>query len=112
MAAQCGEAPAPRDELSFLNECLVDALAVHLLVSRSFVRGPDGEGGETCYCSLLEEEVQVYLRQLLQKYTSSAAMRKKLKSARSLYHLQCLTDVKVREEFVLIAAHPSFAENI
>ncbi|RNF10720.1 uncharacterized protein Tco025E_06864 [Trypanosoma conorhini] len=102
----------PQDELHFLNECLVDALAVHLLVSHALVSCTDGGDGQAWRCSLLEEDAQLYLRRLLQKYTSSSAMRRKLISARSLHYLRCLTDEKTREEFVLVAAHPSFADAI
>ncbi|ESL07724.1 hypothetical protein TRSC58_04583 [Trypanosoma rangeli SC58] len=112
MASHCGACLSPLDELQFLNECLVDALAVHLLISHALVSSTSAGDGQTWYCSLLEEDVQLYLRQLLRKYTSSSAMRKKLTSARSLYYLQCLTDEKTREEFVRVAAHPSFADTI
>ncbi|RNF05892.1 hypothetical protein TraAM80_04271 [Trypanosoma rangeli] len=110
MASHGDACLSPQDELQFLNECLVDALAVHLLVSHALVSSTNDGDGQTWYCSLLEEDVQLYLRHLLRKYTSSSAMRKKLTSARSLYYLQCLTDEKTREEFVLVAAHPSFAD--
>ncbi|KEG11938.1 hypothetical protein DQ04_02131020 [Trypanosoma grayi] len=101
------------DELQLLNECLRDALAVHLFVTRSLVECDGGCGTvPTVRTLLLEEEVQLYLRQLLQKYTSSLAMRKKLRSAKSLHYLQCLTDVNTQKEFIHVAAHPSFADSV
>ncbi|KAH9601913.1 hypothetical protein LSM04_009682 [Trypanosoma melophagium] len=101
------------DELYLLNKCLSDALAVHLFVSRSLITFGDGNGRveQPLQCTLLDGSVQHYLNQLLHKYTSSTVMRRKLKTVKSLYFLQCLTDEKTRDEFVQVAAHPSFPDN-
>ncbi|ORC92056.1 uncharacterized protein TM35_000042700 [Trypanosoma theileri] len=100
-------------ELHLLNKCLSNALAVHLFVSRSLIVCGDGNGKveQTLQSTLLDDNVQLYLKQLLHKYMSSTVMRRKLKSVKSLYFLQCLTDEKTRDEFVQVAAHPSFPEN-
>ncbi|CBH14568.1 hypothetical protein, conserved [Trypanosoma brucei gambiense DAL972] len=97
-----------QNEVKLLNECFSSARAIHLIVSHSLM---PTSGAALC-SSLLNEEVQSYLREVLHKYSATAAMRKKLKSVKILYFLQCLTDEKVRDEFICAAAHPSFSESL
>ncbi|KAG8341324.1 hypothetical protein TRVL_07847 [Trypanosoma vivax] len=96
------------DEIELLNVCLSSAHALHLFVARSLTVQDVSEPKKELRSELLDASVQTYLQQLLRKYSSTASMRRRLKSVRSLYYLQCLTDERVREEFIRAAAHPLF----
>ncbi|EPY36226.1 hypothetical protein STCU_00692 [Strigomonas culicis] len=96
------------ESLHFLNTCLCDAQQVHLLVLGSMTSDVDG----TAASILLEESVQSYLGELLQKYASSVALRKKLVSGECLHFLDCLTRSDCREEFIAAAASPEFVRAV
>lgn len=101
-SAESADSSAVENDLRFLNSCLVDARAVHLLVMNSLT----GTTPDTS--QLLQEETQLYLQNLLQRFTTTVALRRRLVSGKSLLFLQCLTDADTRTDFVRAAANPAF----